>query len=293
MGSIAKNLLLSLVLLAQSPRLAIAQPSSTDDEAAVRLDVAKTQAGNGLLVEARATLGKILAIPPKAIDSPPLTVARAKAQKLDDDLRERLGSLRFEVSGLSPGVAPLIYVDESVDPVPAEDPLPVNPGRHVVVAKTPERQVIKTIDARERSTTSVALDFCAPASGEGAERTDTRGIFAGLPSSAKVGIGVGAAGFMVGSVTGILSMITKKPADPRCAASQCPQSSWNDYDPSTKALIRTSTASMIIGVAGVGLAVGSILLHRKHEPSPSPARTIAESVKVTPAAGGMALSGKW
>ena len=110
-----------------------------------------------------------------------------------------------------------------------------------------------------------------------------------MPSSAKVGIGVGAAGFMVGGVTGILSLITKKPADPRCAASQCPPSTWNDYDPSTKALIRTSTASMIIGVAGVGLAVGSILLHRKHEPAPSAARALAESVKITPAAGGMAL----
>src|SRR5205814_1156821 len=84
--------------------------------------------------------------------------------KLDDDLRDRLGSLRFEVSGLAAGMLPVIYVDENVNPVAADAPFPVNPGRHVVVAKTPARQIIKTIDARERSTTSVALDFGSPAS---------------------------------------------------------------------------------------------------------------------------------
>src|SRR5437868_564041 len=125
MGSIAKHLVVSLVILIEVQRLASAQPSSTLD---LRLDVARTQAGHGLFVEARETLGKILAVPPKADDLPQVSEMRANAQKLDDDLRERLGSLRFEVSGLPAGEMPIIYVDENVDAVPSDSPFPVNPG---------------------------------------------------------------------------------------------------------------------------------------------------------------------
>jgi hypothetical protein len=291
---ITKNLVVTLALLGASQRLAVAQPTSTEEEADRRLELAMADAGLGLFVEARATLGRILAMTPAVHDPLQSSDTRAKAQKLDDELKDRLGCLRFEVSGLSAGVLPTIWVDENVDPVPAETPLRVNPGRHVVVAKTASQQVTKTVDAHERGTTFVVLAFDSSAPRQASEPTEPHRSSAALPPAAYVGLGVGAAGFMVGSVTGILSLVTKKPNDPRCAASQCPPASWNDYDPTQRALVRTSTASLFIGAAGLGLALGSILLHKKHESSgASSARALAESVRITPAVGGMAVSGKF
>jgi hypothetical protein len=295
MGPISKNLVVTLALIGVSQRMAVAQPTSTEDDVGRRIDLAQSQANVGLIVEARATLGRILLPPPKGPDA--TGDARAKAQKLDDELKERLATLRFEVSGLSAGTLPMIWVDENVNPVSSEAPLRVNPGRHVVVAKTDSLQVTQTVDARERATMPVALAFAAaapPAAGDIRSGLPASNRATGLPTAAYWGLGVGAAGFMVGSVTGILSLVSKKPNDPRCAASQCPPSSWNDYDPTQRALVRTSTASLLIGAAGVGLALGSILLRKKHEAAAaSSARAVAESVRITPAAGGMALSGKW
>jgi hypothetical protein len=297
MPRITKNLIVTVVLMSTSQRMAIAQTSPTEAYDG-RLGLAQSQATQGLLVEARETLGKILAAPPKATDPPGSVATRARAQKMDDELKERLGSLRFEISGLSPGVMPTILVDENVNPVPAETPLRVNPGRHMVVAKTDSQQVSQTVEARERSITPVKLTFAsqaAPASDDAIDPATGQPVRNGLPTAAYWGLGVGAAGFMVGSVTGILAMISKKPNDPRCAASQCPPASWNDYDPSTKTLMRTSTASLLIGAAGVGLALGSILINKKHHEvaGRTTARSVAESVRITPAAGGMGLSGKW
>jgi hypothetical protein len=295
MARIAKNLIVTALLMSASQRMAIAQTSSTDTYDA-RLEQAASQTTQGLLVEARATLGKILAVPPKASDPPEASLARIRAQKMDDDLKERLGSLRFEVTGLSPGVMPAILVDENVNPVPPDSPMRVNPGRHLVIAKTDSQQVSQTVEVHERSVTPVRLAFAsqtAPASDDGIDPA-TGQPRNGLPTAAYWGLGVGAAGFMVGSVTGILAMVSKKPNDPRCAASQCPPASWNDYDPSTKTLVRTSTASLLIGAAGVGLALGSILIKRRNEASArTTARSVAESVRITPAVGGMGLSGKW
>jgi hypothetical protein len=290
---ITKNVIITLALFGASQHLARAQPSSTEVESLQRLEVAEGQAALGLLVEARATLARVLARPPNANDPLRAGDARAKAQKLDAELLDRLGSLRFEVSGLSAGVIPTVWVDENVNAVPAETLLQVNPGRHVVVAKTASQQITRTVDARERGTTSVALAFDSSAPGQADEPAHPHPGSA-LPPAAYLGLGVGAAGFMVGSVTGILSLITKKPSDPRCAASQCPPSSWNDYDPAQRALVRTSTASLLIGAAGVGLALGSILLHKKHDASgSSSARALAESVRITPAPGGVGVSGKF
>jgi hypothetical protein len=261
------------------------------------LEVARIQRVLGLMVEARATLDRVLTSAPAANDPPESKETREQAQKLDDDLKERVPSLRFDVSGLAKDVIPTIWVDESVHPVPVETPLKVNPGRHVVVARTQTQQATTFVDARERSTAVVALNFRsatpsgasdAPAAPAGASASHS------LPAAAYWGLGIGAAGFVVGGVTGVLAFVTKKGTDPRCAANQCPPASWNDYDPATKVLITTSAASALIGAAGVGLAVGSVLLHKNDESkSTSPSQAVVDSLRVTPALGGMSVSGKF
>jgi hypothetical protein len=298
MARITKNLVVTFALMGASQRMAAAQPTSAE-ESTGKLEQAQSQAQQGLLVEARATLARILSTSPKASDPPDASITRAKAQQLDGALQERLGSLRFEVTGLSPGVLATVWVDENVNPVVPETPLKVNPGRHIVVAKTATQQVSQTVDVRERATAPVVLAFAPSA----VPTTDVGGEQApgvppvtrpGLPAAAYWGLGVGAAGFMVGSVTGILALVSKKPNDPRCAASQCPPSSWNDYDPTQKTLARASTASLLIGAAGVGLALGSILMNKKHEAAGvTTPRSVAQSVRIAPAPGGMGLSGKW
>ena len=97
-------------------------------------EVARTQADLGLLIEARATLRRVLAIPQRPEDPEPFSIARDKAKRLDAELSQRIGAVRVLVLGVTHRH---VFVTVDHDEVPAAAlglPFRVNPGTHRVVA---------------------------------------------------------------------------------------------------------------------------------------------------------------
>jgi hypothetical protein len=73
------------------------------------------------------------------------------------------------------------------------------------------------------------------------------------------GVVFGALGITVGTITGVIAFAEADNLDDTCADDVCPQSARADYDTGL-AYANASTASFIIGGAGVALAVGVYLL---------------------------------
>jgi hypothetical protein len=257
------------------------------------LEVARTQAALGLLVEARDTLHRLAGIPQAANDPQPFRDARAEADKLDDELQRRIGAIRFDIRK-PPDAGEFVL---SVDGVPLlssilDVPYRSNPGHHVVVGKLGATDIMREVDVREVETTTVVLDFTRvrasvagsrsdadTETGEGVERRRTHPLV-------YVGFGVGAAGVVAGAVTGALALSSKKSAERGCVAGQCPPSTWSDMDRmDTYASI--STVSFVFAGLGVACGVTTLVLTR---PSSASGAT-APVVRITAAPRGLVVSG--
>jgi hypothetical protein len=237
-------------------------------------EVAATQAELGRLVEARDTLHRLLAIAPSADDPEPFNEARSKARTLDQQLAARIASLRFEVSGLAAGEVVDVSVDnEAVPRAVLHQPFRVNPGHHVIVAHSHGREVKREVDAADARAVDVQLAFVgdavpapAPPVASNEEPAPPRAAPAhpaaagnGLPTLTYVGGGVGVAGILIGSITGISAISHKNTAKKGCVSGGCPPSTWSDLD-SARSLATTSTVAFVVGALGLGVGVGAILL---------------------------------
>ncbi len=249
------------------------------------LELARLQSVMGLLVEARMTLRRALASPQKD-EFPP--AARAEAEDLAAQMESRLVSLRIEVTGLDSGDSAPISIDDQPRPVAPNVAVLVNPGPHVIIAKTPSQEVSKAIDAHEGQRITISLDF-EPSSANLAtpKTTDSEPSRSRpLPALANFGLGLAATGITVGGLTGLLSL-TAKNASARACANRCPPSTWSTPEPTRTTLGKISAVSLALGAAGAGLAFGSVLLRegRKTAGKPPPPQ-----VAVKPMRGGAAVS---
>jgi hypothetical protein len=255
------------------------------------LEVARTQAALGLLVEARETLHRLASLPQAANDPQPFRDARAEADKLDDELQRRIGAIRFDVR--KPADSGELVL--SVDGVPLlssilDVPFRSNPGHHLVVGKLGATDIMREIDVREVETTTVVLDFTrvsvAGARSDGntpaAESTERRRTH----PLVYVGFGVGAAGVVVGTVTGALALSSKKSAERGCLAGQCPPSTWSDLD-HMDTYASVSTVSFVFAGLGVACGVTTLVLTRPSATSGASAPV----VRITAAPRGLVLSG--
>lgn len=237
-------------------------------------ELAATQAQLGRLVEARETLRRVLAIPQSPDDPEPFNEARSKARALDQQLLARIGGLRFAIHGVAADASLEVTVDgESVPKAVLSLPLRVNPGRHVIVARAAGREVKREVDAAEGQTTAVELEFAsdaapvatAPREPAPPASTSPPPTFApeparkGLPTLAYVGGGVGLAGILVGSISGISAISHKNDAKKACVAGRCPPSTWRDLD-SAHAMATVSTVGFVVGAIGVVVGAGTLLL---------------------------------
>jgi hypothetical protein len=238
-------------------------------------EVAATQAQLGRLVEARETLRRVLLIAQSPDDPEPFNEARSKARSLDQQLSARIAGLSFAIRGVPTDVALEVSVDgELVPKAVLSLPLRVNPGRHLVVARAAGRELKREVDTAEGQTSAVELAFAgdappaaaaaddsaaapsAPSAPPAAAPAPTRNA---LPPLAYVGGGVGLAGVLVGSISGISAISHKNEAKKGCVAGSCPPSTWSDLD-SAHSLATVSTVGFVIGAVGVVVGAGAILL---------------------------------
>lgn len=206
-------------------------------------EVAKTQQALGKLVEARDTVDAILKLPVNPNDPPQFAEARSKAEALGKELDAKLGHLKIAPS--SPGAS--VKVDDQ--PATSLEPR-VAPGKHVVTEGDTHVEV--TVGAGETKDVALVPGPVRPPNDGGGEPPKKSGI----PTLSLIGFGVGAAGLVVGSVTGIMAMSAESDLSTACGeAKKCKPTEQDNLD-SAKTKATISTVGFI--VAGVGIAVGVV-----------------------------------
>lgn len=183
------------------------------------------------------------------------------ARKKAEELKARLPSVTLSWALDTPRAE--IYLDgKRLPPSVVGVPLPVDPGAHRYVVRDAEREdAIFEVSLKEGESKALELSTGplrtteAPAnaqvasSSEGADPWRTAGW---------VGVGVGAAGLAVGTITGIMAVGKSKTVDEECRDDYCRSEEGKQAADAGHTLATVSTVSFIAG--GVLAATGVTLL---------------------------------
>jgi hypothetical protein len=229
-------------------------------------EVARTQADLLLLIEARATLRRVLAIPEGPEDPEPFKVARDKAKALDAELGKRIGAIRVLLRGV-PRDRASVTVNRDELPAAALDlPFRVNPGRHRVVVRSGGKELTREVDVPERETVTVELDLGEPKRSILPPRKPTQPSRSNIPTLTYAGGGLAVSGLLVGSASGLIALSKKRSAEEGCRNNHCPPATWADLDAAHSFATASTIGFVLAGVgAGVG-AAGFWLGNRPQEP---------------------------
>ncbi len=256
------------------------------------LEVARSQVAVGQLVEARDTIAAIRRILPKPNDPAPFKEARAKAEELDTSLNGRVPALNIVIKGAADGEMPSVSIDEEALPAGVLGlPRAVDPGHHVVVAKTAGAEGKQEIDIAEGEQKPVEVTLVAAPAATATEEPGATDHEPETPPPASVshmpnfltwtGVGVAAAGVIAGTITGVASMQMKSSLVNECENDVCGPTSYTDYN-AANTLATISTISFI--AAGAGGVFAAITLVVGHRTASAPAAP-ATGVTITPTIG--------
>lgn len=226
------------------------------------IEVARTQVSLGKLVEAEATVQRLLKMDKKPGEPAPFTAARKSAETIGTELAARIPTL--QIVATVEGNQPVTVTLDGEAVADLTTPRKVNPGPHKIVARsgTVEKTVDVTVAEKETKTVNVELKE-APKPPPVVKEQPKQGL-----SGAKImmfgGFGVGAIGIGVGAVTGIMSMSKTGKLKDRCLNDRCPPGSQPDIDSATT-LGNISTIAFIVGGVGAGVGVVGLLLSSKEK----------------------------
>jgi hypothetical protein len=216
------------------------------------LGLAKSQAKTGKLVEAFATLERVLRFPERSDEPSSFTEARRQARALLPELTERIPTITVQVSGVDSGASVTVSVDSS--PLPQPDAATkVNPGSHAVTASAPgysDGQASVTVGEGERRVVSLVLVHgdSPPPPPESGDNTAATALMV-------TGFSVGAVALVAAAITGALSLNTTSSLDDECGGNVCPESSRKDHE---RAIAFANGSNASFAIAGVGLVVGIV-----------------------------------
>jgi hypothetical protein len=218
------------------------------------IEVARTEAALGQLLEAREAIARLLRFPAKVNEPAVFGSARRAAEALATEIAKRLPTLQVSANA-DPGQQPEVEVDGAS--VAVADARKVNPGRHTIVVRVGAAQHRETVTLVERETKMLLVDMRTHAK----PNTDTSAPAAPQHHSAAAaaflygGYGVGAAGLVLGAITGVLSISKTNDLKRRCPANACPPGSQGDID---TAQTLGNVSNVGFAVAGLGAAVGTV-----------------------------------
>jgi hypothetical protein len=257
------------------------------------LELARTQAALGLLVEARDTVASIRRTPSKPGDPEPFNEARRRADELDWALEGRVPTLTVVVLGATP-IPPVLSMDGVVVPAATVGlPRSVDPGHHVILVRAGPAQAQLEIDLAEGERRQLSLAPVAP--GPGADESPGS-LAPAQPSSGRAGershapgavtyagLGVGVVGLAVGIVGGAISWSDKSSLRAECPGLVCPPGQPSRDLDSANTMAVISNVSFILAGIGAGIGIASIVVGT---PGPaSPAASGSTRVQVTPVVG--------
>jgi hypothetical protein len=182
--------------------------------------------------------------------------AQTDATRELKELRPRIPVLSIEVKG-----AKAAEVAVSIDGTPlaatlVTEPRLVNPGEHRVEGTHGAERAEAKVTVAEAESTTAVLDFSGLKSAEAAVSTEDGGGGGAFRTLAFVALGVGGAGIITGSITGVLAIDKKSTIDksPSCDGNRC---SDRDLVDSYGTLRTVSSIGLIAGtvIAGVGVTL--------------------------------------
>lgn len=255
------------------------------------IEVARTQAALGQLLEARETLAKVMRNPAKPGEPPAFANARKAAETLNAELGTRIPSVTVVVQNADPNATQLTFDGEVVPPAAAQAARKVNPGKHVVVAKAGGNERTEEIIVSEKEAKTLTIDLSKktvvsppPTTEEPEPSSPSNG-----KSTWKIvmwsGFAVGAVGVGIGSVTGIMAFSKTSDVESQCNGSSCPPRLSSDLD-SSLSLGTVSTIAFVFGAAGIGVGVLGLVMSNKADSTEAPpAGASALRVRVRPEVG--------
>jgi hypothetical protein len=270
------------------------------------LEVAKTQVALGLVVEALDSIAAIRQTPAKPSDPPQFKEARESADKLEGSLEGRVPALTIVVKGAAAGDTVSVTVDDVT--LPAEVvglPRKVDPGHHVVVAKTAHAEGKQEVDvtAGQQKEVQIALVATATEPAAAVEPTAPAAPVDETPPAPAtshrptaltwVGVALAGAGVAVGTVTGIVSLSKKSLLENECTNTICGPPSYATLD-SANTFATISTIAFAAAGVGAGVAVVTLLVGHSTSSAP-PTSQPPEALRVTPwiGAGAAGLRGSF
>jgi hypothetical protein len=164
----------------------------------------------------------------------------------------------------------------------------VDPGHHVITAKTATAEGKQELDVREGEQKPVEVALVATGVPAPVEETPpTEGEAPHKKSHSPnvltfVGIGLAGAGVIAGSVTGLVSISKKSSLASQCPNQICGPSSYSALD-SANLFATLSDVSFGVAGAGAALAIVSLIVgHGEAAPPPPPPPPPSSSWTVTP-----------
>jgi hypothetical protein len=242
-------------------------------------ELARTYATLGMLVEARDAYASIARLPPQADETERASEARRDGPMAADELRRRIPTLSIKIA--VPADALSVTLDDQ--PVPAAslvEPRAVDPGTHHLVATgaggARAEQTITVSEGESREVKLGVMPAAAPTPAAGLEpkawapppAPDARGNHLG--PFAYAGFGVGATGFVVGTILAGATLSKASSISVDCGTTACVQGA-KDATHSARDLGTAAVVSYTLAAAGVGVGVADILLYK-----PGPSATASE-----------------
>lgn len=234
---------------------------------------ARALVARGLLVEASE---RYLEVSRLTIQGERAVQERAQREAVSElaALSPRIGSLLIFIKRSPPCHSVQVTLDSQVIPAALlGEPRPVNPGEHHIVAVCDEERLERTVAMAEADSKRVELEFHARSDGAGAiggatvegEPGEPRRRDEGADSNeakrtvAYVALASGAAGLVLGGVTGAMALSQRRQLDQSasCRDGRCLESQRGDAE-KLETLRNVSTVSFI---AGAALAAGGAVLH--------------------------------
>lgn len=226
------------------------------------IDVGRTLLLLGRLVEAQDAFWRAARHPVAPNEPEPYTQAREEARRLAAETAEKIPSLELQIAGVAADTPVRIRIGPTqVAPETVHLPQKLDPGEHQVVAQADGYlDVRKAVTLHEGQMASLRIEFTPDPNakpGSGSASGADAATDSGISPLVWVGFGVGAAGFIVGGITGGIALSDASSYDDECPNKVCPPDRESDLD-SSLTLAHVSTVSLIVG--GAGTALGLIAL---------------------------------
>lgn len=229
------------------------------------LELARTQAKLGMLLEARATALTVIREPAKSGEPDSFVAAREETKELARSLDKQLPKLRILVGGATPGAKINIALDgRQLTDGAIGSLVHVNPGKHEFIATAPEHATARQLAIAVAGRTIDVEIVLKPVRGEvgqlpvpqapqqAASRTNALRV-AGYTIGA-----IGLAGLGIGTALGVRAKSLADDSDGRCTEQNYCDSVGLAVRREAIATADVATAAFVIG--GLALAGGAALL---------------------------------